>query len=194
MHRRKLLALLDKYATPYLEEAAMVEKTRRFVLENTRCFDRQLDHGHVSGSAWVLNPARTHVFLLHHRKLNLWLQPGGHADNNHDIVEVALCETAEESGADPAHIRLLSEHIFDVDVHSVPATAQEPRHDHYDIRFLVELDDTLPLRGNRESFAVIWVPLHEVMRLNNFRSTYRMVQKTRRLRVSSRHNRVAVYA
>lgn len=169
----------------------MVEKTRRFVLENPRCFDRQLGHGHVSGSAWVLNPSRTHVFLLHHRKLNWWLQPGGHADNNHDIIEVALSETAEESGADPAHIRLLSERIFDVDVHSVHATAQEPRHEHYDIRFLVELDDALPLRGNRESFAVTWVPLNEVMRLNNFRSTYRMVQKTRHWRTSSLYHRIA---
>lgn len=186
MHREKLLALLDEYATPYIEEAAMVEKTRRFILENERCFDRQLDHGHVSGSAWVLNPARSHVFLLHHRKLNLWLQPGGHADNNHDILQVALSETSEEAGADPASIRLLSEGIFDVDVHSVHETANEPRHNHFDIRFLVELDDTRPLHGNRESFAVAWVPLDDVMRLNNFRSTYRMVQKTRRLRTINR--------
>lgn len=194
MHRRKLLTLLDEYTTPHIEESAMVEKTRRFVLENSRCFDRQLQHGHVSGSAWVLNPARTHVFLLHHRKLNMWLQPGGHADNNHDIVDVALSETAEESGADPSHVRLLSERIFDVDVHSVHETALEARHDHYDIRFLVELDDSLPLRGNRESFAVAWVPLHEVMRLNNFRSTYRMVQKTRRLQWPSQNARVPDYA
>lgn len=172
----------------------MVEKTRRFVLENTRCFDRQLNHGHVSGSAWVLNPARTHVFLLHHRKLKMWLQPGGHADNNHDIVEVALSETAEEAGANPAHVRLLSKRIFDVDVHSVHETAHEPRHDHYDIRFLVELDDGAPLRGNPESFAVAWVPLNEVMRLNNFRSTYRMVQKTRRLRWTTRHQNIAEFA
>lgn len=167
----------------------MVEKTRRFVSENPRCFDRQSDHGHISGSAWVLNPTRTHVFLLHHRKLNLWLQPGGHADNNHDIIDVALSETAEESGTDPAHVRLLSERIFDVDVHSVPETADEPRHDHYDIRFLVELDDALPLSGNRESYAVGWVPLNEVMRLNNSRSTFRMVQKTRRLRSRGRNKR-----
>lgn len=179
MHRQQLLQLLDAYRTGYIEEAAMVEKTRRFVLEHPDCFDRGLKRGHVSGSAWVLNPAQTHVFLLHHRKLNFWLQPGGHADNNHDIIDVALSETAEESGADRNSLRLLSQSIFDVDVHDVYATATEPRHEHFDIRFLVELDDRLPLPGNDESHAVAWVPLHQVMRLNNFRSTYRMVAKTR---------------
>lgn len=179
MHRHHLLTLLRDYRTRFMDEAAMVAKTRRFVLAHERCFDRGLNHGHVSGSAWVLNPARSHVFLLHHRKVDLWLQPGGHADNNHDILEVALNETAEESGAERAAVHLLSERIFDVDVHCVHETANEPRHWHYDIRFLVELDDRLNLPGNDESHAVAWVPLYQVMRLNNMRSIYRMVQKTR---------------
>lgn len=181
MHRQQLLNLLDRYRTGQIEEAAMVAKTRRFVAENERCFDRHLPHGHVSGSAWVVNPTRSHVFLLHHRKLDLWLQPGGHADGNHDILEVALGETAEEAGADPRRVKLLTNEIFDVDVHVVHATATEPRHTHYDIRFLVELDDREPLPGNDESHAVAWVPLHQVMRLNNFRSVHRMLQKTRQL-------------
>src|SRR3569623_2809312 len=67
----------------------------------------------------------------------------------------------------------------DIDVHSVPATPTEPRHEHYDIRFLVELDDRLHLPGNDESHEVAWVPLHQVMRLNNMRSMNRMVQKSR---------------
>jgi len=179
MHRNQLLTLLRDYRTRFIDEAAMVAKTRRFVLEHENCFDRKLAHGHISGSAWVVNPGRDHVFLLHHRKLNLWLQPGGHADNNHDIIDVALSETAEESGADPGRVHLLSDRIFDIDVHSVPATPMEPRHEHYDIRFLVELDDRQHLPGNDESHEVAWVPLHQVMRLNNMRSMNRMVQKTR---------------
>lgn len=159
----------------------MVQKTQRFVSENENCFDRRLADGHVSGSAWVLNPSRSHVFMLHHRKLHLWLQPGGHADGNNDIVQVALNETTEESGADPSHVRLVSPDIFDVDVHTIPATATEPRHEHYDIRFLVELDDRKPLPGNDESHAVAWIPLEQVHRVNKFRSLYRMVQKTRQL-------------
>jgi ADP-ribose pyrophosphatase YjhB (NUDIX family) len=149
MHRHQLLTLLRDYRTRFMDEAAMVARTRLFVLAHEHCFDRGLRHGHVSGSAWVVNPARSHVFLLHHRKVKLWLQPGGHADNNHDIIDVALNETAEESGADRAAVRLLSRAIFDLDVHLVHETATEPRHWHYDIRFLVELGDRLYLPGTR---------------------------------------------
>jgi ADP-ribose pyrophosphatase YjhB (NUDIX family) len=181
MHRQQLLALLDRYQTRYLDEAAMVQKTRRFVSAHTDCFDRHVTHGHVSGSAWVINPSRSHVLMLHHRKLHLWLQPGGHADGSHDIAQVALQETAEESGVDYGQLKLLSNDIFDVDVHAIPATTTEPRHQHYDIRFLVELDDACSLAGNDESHAVAWIALSQVHRFNHFRSFHRMVQKTRQL-------------
>jgi hypothetical protein len=57
-----------------------------------------------------------------------------------------------------------------------------PRHEHYDIRFLVEMDDDIAIPGNSESNEITWVPLHAVTRYNNNRSTYRMLEKTRRLR------------
>ena len=181
MHRQQLLQLLADYKTPFIEEAAMVERTRRFVLQHVNCFDRHLLPGHVSGSAWVLNPARTHVLMMHHRKLDLWLQPGGHADGDPDIRRVVLKETAEEAGVDLGHVSWLGDAIFDVDVHTVHASVHDPRHDHFDIRFLVEIDDTVPLLGNDESHEVGWIALHDVPRFNNARSIFRMVQKTRRL-------------
>jgi len=181
MHRQKLFQMLDDYRTPYLEEAAMVERTRRFIAEHSNCFDRGLAPGHVTGSAWVLNPARDHVLMMHHRKLDLWLQPGGHADGDPDITRVVLKEVAEESGVPLSEVRLLSEEIFDVDVHVVYESEHDPRHEHFDIRFLVEVDDQIPLPGNDESHQIGWVPLDEVPRFNHARSFYRMVQKTRRM-------------
>lgn len=184
MHRQQLLQLLSDYTTPFLEEAAMVERTRRFVEAHDNCFYRHLLPGHLSGSAWVLNPGRTHVLMMHHRKLDLWLQPGGHADGDPDIQRVVLKETSEEAGVDVEHVRWLHDEIFDVDVHTVHASEHDPRHEHYDIRFLVEIDDAIPLLGNDESHEVAWIPLHAVARFNNARSMYRMVQKTRRLACS----------
>lgn len=181
MHREALLQLLTRYKTPFMEESAMVARTHRFIEQHANCFDRKLLPGHVSGSAWVVNHARTHVLMMHHRKLDLWLQPGGHADNDPDMVRVVLKECAEESGIDIAGIRLVSEAIFDVDVHTVHASAHDPRHEHFDIRFLVEIDDRLPVPGNDESHEIGWIALDEVMRFNNARSIYRLVQKTRRL-------------
>ncbi len=72
--------------------------------------------------------------------------------------------------------------IFDVDIHTIPPIGAEPRHTHYDIRFLLEIDDRLPVPGNDESHEVLWVPVYEASRFNNNLSTYRMVDKTRRLR------------
>jgi hypothetical protein len=57
-----------------------------------------------------------------------------------------------------------------------------PRHLHYDIRFLLEMDDDLTIAGNDESHPVLWVPLHQVACFNNNRSTFRMLETTRRLR------------
>lgn len=72
--------------------------------------------------------------------------------------------------------------VFDVDVHSIAASEHDPRHEHIDIRFLVEIDDSLPVPGNDESHEVLWVRLNEVSTFNNNRSTWRMTEKTRRMR------------
>jgi len=163
-----------------MEEAAMVARTLRFVSQHENCFDRSLTHGHVTGSTWVLNPARSHALMLHHRKLDLWLQPGGHADGDPNITRVVLKETSEESGIDLDQIKLVDDAIFDVDLHVVHASEHDPRHEHFDIRFLVEIDDSIPLPGNDESHQIGWIPLTEVPRFNNARSIYRMLQKTYR--------------
>lgn len=184
MHRQELLNLLSTYQTRWIDEAAFVARTLRFVQAHSDCFERELAPGHVTGSAWVVNRDRSRALILHHRKLDQWFQPGGHADGDHDIVRVALKETSEETGIEASHIRLVNEAIFDVDIHKIPATHQDPAHLHYDIRFLVEMDDDIPIPGNDESHDILWVPLYQVSRFNNNRSTYRMVEKTRRMRAS----------
>ncbi len=181
MHRLGLLNLLTHYRTPYMEEAAMVERAIAFIRAHENCFDRTLHDGHVTGSSWVVNPARTHTLLLHHRKLDLWLQPGGHADGDPDMLRVVLKETAEETGIDVEAIRLVQEQVFDVDMHVIHQSVHDHRHVHFDVRFLVEIDDRLPLPGNNESYEVRWVPLHRVTHYNNALSLLRMVRKTQAL-------------
>ena len=87
---------------------------------------------------------------------------------------------------DPSQGKLLGMNIFDVDIHTIPTIDDEPPHEHIDIRFLVEIDDALPVPGNDESHQVEWVSLHKLASYNNNRSTYRMLEKIRQLR-----NRVA---
>jgi 8-oxo-dGTP pyrophosphatase MutT (NUDIX family) len=183
MHRQELLTLLDRHATHFNTEAGYIARARAFVERHPECFDRTHVHpGHVTGSAWVVNPMRDRVLMMHHRKHGQWFQPGGHADGDADILRVALKETHEETGIPYEHIHLVDDNLFDVDIHTVHASTHDPRHVHYDIRFLIEIDDSLPVPGNDESHQVLWVPLGQVSRFNNNLSTYRMVEKTRRLR------------
>lgn len=183
MHRQQLLDLLKQHKTRFMDESAYVSRSIQFIESHEDCFYRELWPIHVTGSTWVVNRRRDRVLLLHHRKLDQWFQPGGHADGDADILRVALKETAEETGLDEKHVKLVSEDIFDVDIHRIDATQQDPQHDHIDIRFLVEIDDTLSVPGNDESHQVIWVDLYRASRFNNNRSTFRMIEKTRRLRM-----------
>lgn len=182
MHRQQLLNLLKQHKTRFMDEAAFVSRAIDFIDDHEDCFYRELWPIHVTGSTWVVNAHRDRVLLMHHRKLNQWFQPGGHADGDADILRVALKETAEEVGVGCEHIKLVDVNVFDVDIHRIDENGHEPQHDHIDIRFLVEIDDDMFIPGNDESHQVVWVELYEVKRYNSNRSTYRMMEKTRQLR------------
>lgn len=182
MHRQELLQLLREHETRFMEELGYVKRAINYVEDHTDCFYRELWPAHVTGSAWVVSPDLNRVLMMHHKKHDQWFQPGGHADGDADILRVALRETAEETGLDVSLVKLLETQLFDVDIHSIPAMGVEPRHEHIDVRFLVEIDDGIPIPGNDESHDVIWVDINNVTRFNNNRSTYRMLEKTRQLR------------
>src|SRR5436309_1471060 len=98
MHRQQLLGLLETYAPCYQEELVNKARMIAFVTEWPSCFERSLEVGHITGSAWLLNHDCSKVLLTHHKKLNLWLQLGGHCDGESDVLAVALREAQEESG------------------------------------------------------------------------------------------------
>lgn len=112
--------------------------------------------GHVTGSAFVLSPDRRSALLLHHRKLDRWLQPGGHCDGVMDARATALREVTEETGL--TALTLLTPEVYDIDIHQIPARGSEPAHLHYDIRYLM-LASAGPLHVSDESRALAWVPL-----------------------------------
>lgn len=183
MTRELLLANLHSYQPADEHEAAMTAKLLEFVGAYVDCFERSLSIGHVTGSAFVLDHERRHVLLTHHGKLDKWLQLGGHADGDSDVLRVALREAAEESGLQD--VRPIQDEIFDVDVHLIPARRDEPAHFHHDVRFLIEADRAAPLRITSESKALAWVALDRVAELTREESMLRMVSKAiRRFSVS----------
>jgi 8-oxo-dGTP pyrophosphatase MutT (NUDIX family) len=177
--RDQLLGELARYQPYDAREADMVERLRSFVAGHEACFERTLAAGHVTGSAWVVDRTLEHVLLTHHRKLDKWLQLGGHADGDSDIRRVALREAVEESGLRalvPAH-----EGIYDVDVHEIPARGSEAAHFHYDVRFAFFADPEHALEISDESHAVAWISLADIETFPIDDSIRRLVAKTVRL-------------
>ncbi|WP_421825941.1 NUDIX hydrolase [Larkinella sp.] len=157
------------------EEGTMLEQIIQFVKSHSDCFERHLAIGHVTGSAWIVSPDRRQVVLLHHAKLDRWFQPGGHADGDPDLLGVALREAEEETGLHT--IKVVSPAIYDVDVHTIPASASEPEHLHYDIRFLLEATTDQPFVQTAETKGGRWVKEDEIDKLTTEKSIIRMNSK-----------------
>jgi 8-oxo-dGTP pyrophosphatase MutT (NUDIX family) len=178
MHRAPVLSLLRAHAARAVDdhESAMTAATIAFVTAQPDCLLRTCGPGHLTGSSWIVSPDRTRVLLTHHRKLDKWLQLGGHADGDPDLLAVALREGREESGL--ASLRVVSADVFDLDRHWIPPRRSDPGHDHYDLRFLLEADPREPLTCSSESKDLAWVELDRVTALNSEESMARMVRKT----------------
>ncbi|MYD43166.1 MAG: NUDIX hydrolase [Gammaproteobacteria bacterium] len=172
--RHWLLSRLETYLSRWPQESAPTA-VKQFVLHQPRCFERDcFDDGHLTGSAWVVSPDRSRVLLTHHRKLDKWLQLGGHSDGDSNVLQVAMREAEEESGL---RVEVVDELIFDVDVHRIPAHGVDPAHLHYDIRFLLSADDEASFAISDESNDLRWVALEKLRALTEEESMLRMWRK-----------------
>lgn len=137
-NRKQLCMQLCAYMATHPQRRDTAQQILDFVLQTPDCFERSHLAGHITGSAWLLNPDGDKALLTLHRKLKLWVQPGGHADGDADVLRVALREAEEESGI--SGILTLSREIYDVDIHTIPyhAPTATPEHLHYDIRYLLQ--------------------------------------------------------
>lgn len=176
----ELLDAVRAYLPFDARENDMRDRLAAFMEEHGHAaFERELAPGHITASAWIVDPERTQTVLLHHRKLDRWLQLGGHVDGDPDVRRAALREAREESGL--RTLRLIGEDIYDIDVHRIPARNAEPAHDHYDLRFALEADPREPLRGNDESHAVRWIALGDLEQYAIDDSVRRLAEKTHAL-------------
>jgi 8-oxo-dGTP pyrophosphatase MutT (NUDIX family) len=148
--------LLDRYLRLRPEEAAAAGAFAVFARSGIDVFERTRVDGHFTASCWLVSADGERVLLTHHRKLERWLQLGGHADGEADLVSVALREACEESGlADLA----IEPEIFDLDAHLIPARANEAAHTHWDVRFVVRCGGAEAFTVSAESHALAWMPV-----------------------------------
>lgn len=144
---------LARYARTCPEHRALAGEYAAFVGAGEPVFHRSHLAGHLTGSAFVVSADGRRALLLHHAKLDRWLQPGGHADGDTDLAAVALREAEEETGL----LGLVVEvDLFDLDRHTIPARGAEPEHQHWDVRYVVRCTGEEAPRINRESRAFAW--------------------------------------
>ncbi|MFM7327471.1 MAG: NUDIX hydrolase [Bacteroidota bacterium] len=168
-----LSGLLSDYRTSYPEEQEFLNSFAE-LLDHPNAFERTHLPGHITGSAWILNQRMDSVALVLHGKLNRWMQPGGHADGDQDVLRVALREAEEETGLKPEP---LTTGIWDLDIHPIPERKDFPAHLHYDVRFCFRATNEQLIISD-ESSDLKWIPLVSVATLTDSWSVLRMVEKS----------------
>jgi len=144
---------LAEFATRHPEQAGDADAFVAFLDSHTDVFERRHAVGHFTASCWLVSGDGERVLLTHHRKLERWLQLGGHADGDPAPERTALREAEEESGL--TGLTLLPG-IFDLDRHLIPARGVDPAHWHYDVRYVIRAGANEEFVVSDESHALAW--------------------------------------
>ena len=150
--RQRLFDDFGRYAERWTNEDD-VPHFAEWLSGQAQPFHRETRAGHFTGSAWLVSADGERVLLMLHRKLGRWLQPGGHADGEADLANVALREAEEETGLGGLEVL---PGIFDMDRHRIPARRDEPEHWHYDVRYVVVARGDEAFVRNEESLDLAW--------------------------------------
>ena len=159
----ELIAALEAHACADAKERADRDAILALLRSGKDAFARAtFEPGHVTGSAFVLDAKEERLLMLHHKKLDRWLQPGGHADPGEtDPLATALREAREETGIEGLLPHPRAPRPFDVDVHVIPERKGEPEHRHHDVRYLLIAPAGAEPAVSAESNALAWRPLAE---------------------------------
>ena len=174
--------------TPFDDiEKKHVESVLHLLKTEKEPFLRETKIGHITGSVFLLSSDFKRMLMTHHKKLNKWLQFGGHSDGDKNTLRVAMRELSEESGV--KNFQLYGNGIADIDVHTI----KEPAHSHYDIRFIFTTDDDNFVVSD-ESNDLKWFTLDEFTKLvqsdnhynpHNIEALTRFIKKWRARRESN---------
>lgn len=178
MTREIFLQQLNNYTSAYPEESVFVAQFKELLL-HPEAYQRDHLPGHITGSSWIVDPEQQAALLLHHGKLNKWLQPGGHSDGDENTLAVALREAQEETGI--LNFTIPQSSFFDLDIHPIPERKDMPMHDHYDVRFLFFASVNNEIIISEESHDVQWISFDALALITeNNTSILRMLEKTKR--------------
>jgi 8-oxo-dGTP pyrophosphatase MutT (NUDIX family) len=168
---------LSGYRAQDAAEAGYVTRMLELSRAAAACQRSHFAPGHFTASAFVLSPDRRDVILIHHKKLGIWVQPGGHVETtDDDLIGAARREVGEEVGLGELDPFRNDAGLFDVDIHPIPARKLEPAHEHFDVRFAF-VARTRDFSRTEEVADVRWVPLGDVATVTRDVSVLRAVKK-----------------
>ena len=173
--RERLLEDLRGYEPADSIEAFNVASVVNLLTSSADPFSRaHFDPGHITASCYIVDPGGR-LLLHHHRRLDRWLQMGGHVEADELTPDAALREAREESGLGDL---LLESRILDVDVHAIPASKGDPLHHHFDVRYVARTaaPHSISIDPN-ESNDLAWVTLARAEELMNAPESSRVIRK-----------------
>ena len=189
-YRSDLIGKLFYYSPKEQNQHTLSGKFIEFVTEEVNCLDRDNQFGHITASAFLVDVEFSSCLLVHHKKLNIWVQPGGHVEpNDKNIIDSCTRELHEETGALSA--KLVYSDIFDLDIHEIPEYTDSSgikiqSHLHFDIRFIFKFDRRIPLQISDESIELKWIKFNEInevdLNLKIDASVLRMIRKAIKLK------------
>lgn len=168
--RNNILKDIDDALKVFSDEKEIQDMFRMQELIQTypNILSQDCEIGHITGSALICD-TNSRVLLHYHKKLNRWLQFGGHVDYEMDIADVALREAREETGLpDLKHqINYFSKQKprpIDFDIHTIPASKNCPEHLHLDLRYMLitnKPDELNPPEGESNDF--LWADYRDIL-------------------------------
>ncbi len=159
-HQRDILDLLSYGAAPFSRDSFVP--------------------GHITASCFIVDPASRLLLLHHHRRLDRWLQMGGHVDPAEPADRAALREGMEESGL--SDLELMGGGVIDLDVHPIPEGKGEPDHSHFDVRYVARtLTPDAIMIADAESKELLWVDLDRAMTMMDEEGSRRVITKIRKM-------------
>ena len=169
-----------EYLNNHPQESNIINQFIELINSQDRCFYRDLfTPGHFTSSAWVVSNCGKFALMAHHKKLDKWLQLGGHADGDSNLLRSACREVEEEGGITPESVLCHDKKpiLFDIDLHDIPAFGDELAHKHFDCRFLFKVDKNLKITCSDESNDLRWIAVEQMYQYTKEPSILRMVEK-----------------